>query len=342
MNDNNDPQSNAAFNTNTSPDTQASTNPFTGDLKGEFSSDFGTNTNAVSQIFKSGGFSSENRTKYIAIGVIAVVMIGAIVYLTSSPSEDPFADDFAGDLADDELADDELGEDEDLDALDEGEADESVADAADEPDPVEEATPTETVEEAPAVETAEAPVATGSFQLIAPADGARRPYDETAAAAEFSWDGAADRINFSRNQSMRPLSKSISLGGATSYAFENPYPGTWYWQVENSEGVSETRMFRITAPDRRSFPVSNPQDGGSIAGNGGVVSWQAGERIARYAVEIVPSGSTWTNPSYRFGTSGTAITLQGVGPGSYDFRVGAFSEVSGRWEWQYLRNVNVQ
>ena len=124
---------------------------------------------------------------------------------------------------------------------------------------------------------------------------------------------------------MRPLSKSISLGGGTSYAFENPYPGTWYWQVENSEGVSETRMFRITAPDRRSFPVSNPQDGGSIAGNGGVVSWQAGERIARYAVEIVPSGSTWTNPSYRFGTSGTAITLQGVGPGSYDFRVGAFS-----------------
>ena len=46
-------------------------NPFTADLKGEFSSTFGTNanTNAVSQIFKDGGFVSQNRTKWIFAGV---------------------------------------------------------------------------------------------------------------------------------------------------------------------------------------------------------------------------------------------------------------------------------
>ena len=44
------------------------TNPFTADLKGEFTSNFGTNTNAVSQIFKEGGFVGTNRTKYLIIG----------------------------------------------------------------------------------------------------------------------------------------------------------------------------------------------------------------------------------------------------------------------------------
>ena len=130
MNDNNDPQSNVAFNTNTSPDTQASTNPFTGDLKGEFSSDFGTNTNAVSQIFKSGSFSSENRTKYIAIGVLVLAVIGGLLFFMGDPASDsPFDEEFADEVDDgvpedatdvdeenigDLEEDDELGEDDDL------------------------------------------------------------------------------------------------------------------------------------------------------------------------------------------------------------------------------------
>ena len=355
MNDNNDPQSNVAFNTGTGPDTQASTNPFTGDLKGEFSSDFGTNTNAVSQIFKSGGFNSENRTKYIAIGLIVLLAFGALAYFLSSPSEDPFADDFAGDdgglpadaadIGDDNIADlddDDFGMDDELgDDLDDGAMDgDTMADT-----PVDDMAGADmgVDEMADAGAMAEGmPASTGSFALINPPDGAKRPYDETASAADFSWEGAADRILFSRNSSMRPLSKSIALNGATSFSFDNPYPGTWYWQVENAEGVSETRMFRISAPDKRSFPISAPQDGGAIAGNGGVVSWQAGDRIARYAVEAVSAGASWSAPAFRLGTSGTSVALQGVGPGSYDFRVGAFSEVSGRWEWQYIRNVTVQ
>ena len=43
-------QSNNTF--NSQPATGTQSNPFTADLKGEFTSNFGTNTNAVSQIFK--------------------------------------------------------------------------------------------------------------------------------------------------------------------------------------------------------------------------------------------------------------------------------------------------
>ena len=105
----------------------------------------------------------------------------------------------------------------------------------------------------------EAPESTGDFTIVAPGNGARRPYDETMAPAEFSWEGAADRINFSRNPNMQPLMKSIPLNGATFYALENPYPGTWYWQVVNADGASEVRMFRVLSPERRNFPFRSQQ-----------------------------------------------------------------------------------
>ena len=121
-----------------------------------------------------------------------------------------------------------------------------------------------------------------------------------------------------------------------------PIPGTFYWQVQNAEGLSEVRSFTIMAPEPRIFPVTQPVAGGEIAGNGGIVSWQAGEKIARYAVEVRPVGTSWANPAHRFQTSGTSIALNGIPAGSYDFRVGAFSEASGRWEWEELMGVTVQ
>lgn len=327
MNENqNDPNSNIAFNTN--PDTQASTNPFTGDLKGEFSSDFGTNTNAVSQIFKSSGFSSENRTKYIAIGMLLLLALGGIAYfMTGEDSADPFGDDFATDGFDDPLLEDEFAEDLAGDPM--APAEEGMA-------PMEEGMMEQDM--APA----ESMMATGNIVLLAPENGARQTYDETTGPAEFSWEGPADRIVFSRSSSMQPVTMAINLGGAMSYALENPYPGTWYWQVENASGASEVRSFRIMPPERRNFPVTQPTPGSAVSGNGGVVAWQAGEKIARYSVEIVPAGQSFASPQYRFGTSGTSVSLNGVAPGSYDFRVGAFSEVAGRWEWQVIRNVTVQ
>ncbi len=82
-NQNNDSQN---FGGTSFPSQQASqTNPFTADLKGEFTSNFGTNTNAVSQIFKDGGFSAGGNAKWIALGIVAVaLLVGAYFVFTAA------------------------------------------------------------------------------------------------------------------------------------------------------------------------------------------------------------------------------------------------------------------
>jgi hypothetical protein len=321
MNDTNlDPNSNAAFSQNTG----AQSNPFTGELKGEFSSDFGTNTNAVSQIFKSGGFASENKSKLILGAVVIIALLGFAYMYMSEPTEGD------GTMAGEEATDEEGMED-------------GMAETGDKPEdmakPMDTAKPMEAAK--PAAEAAPA-TSTGAITITSPGNGAAQSYDETQGPAEFQWEGPADQIIFSRSQTMSPPVKIVTLNGASTYSFENPYPGTWYWQVKNASGASEVRSFKISAPARRSFPVTQPADGGSISGNGGVVSWQAGEKVARYSVEFTPAGQSFATPSHRFGASGTSVAIQGVNPGSYDVRVGAFSEVAGRWEWQVVKNVTVQ
>jgi hypothetical protein len=328
MNENNlDPSSNAAFS-----NTSAQSNPFTGELKGEFSSDFGTSTNAVSQIFKGGGFGAQNKSRLILIGVVAVVVLVFAFWYFNEPIDETGSSEVA----------EEAGE--------EGEGEEGMAEGEEGAKPAEEMAEASKAAEAAqpkaeaVAETAPAApmAATGSINLISPANGAAQPYDETSGPAEFQWEGAADQIVFSRSSTMEPVVLVGTLNGASSYTFENPYPGTWYWQVKSAAGASEVRSFKISAPPRRSFPVTAPTPGGSLAGTGGVVSWQAGEKIARYSVELTPAGSSFANPPYRFGTSGTSVALQGVPAGVYDVRVGAFSEVAGRWEWQMIEKVNIQ
>ncbi len=320
MSENNqDPNSNAAF----SQTSGAQSNPFTSELKGEFTSDFGTNTNAVSQIFKSGGFSAENKSRLIVIGIAAVAILGGAYWYLAEPSSETGETEVA-----DEAATDEATEEGD-EAKTEGEET-----AATDAKPADDA--------AAAVASEGAAASTGAIKLLSPSAGGSQSYDETQGVSEFSWEGPADEIVFSRSKSMMPVVKSVKLNGASSFSFENPYPGTWYWQVKNSTGASDVSSFVIAAPEHRTFPISAPTPSGSLAGNGGVVSWQAGEKIARYSVELVPSGSSFASPTYRFGTSGTSVSLQGVSPGAYDVRVGAFSEVAGRWEWQVVPNVTVQ
>jgi hypothetical protein len=337
---NNDPNhtsTNVAFSQHTNG---TQTNPFTGDLKGEFTSDFGTNTNAVSQIFKSSGFG-EDRNKMIIIGVVVLAVLGgAFFYLTSSEDEEfnEFTEEGApteeGATPGEEATTDATGE---AKEGEEGAAPAETADAA-----ATEAMPSATTEAATATATATASASTGGLSITSPQDGAQQTYDETQGPAVFQWEGPADRIVFARNASMNPVNRTVNLGGATSYSFNNPHPGTWYWKIENSSGASEVRSFTVNSPVRRTFPVSQPSAGGSVAGNGGVVSWAAGEKVARYQVQLVSAGSSWANPQYRFSTSGNSVQLQGVSAGSYDMRVGAFSEVSGRWEWQVVSGVNVQ
>jgi hypothetical protein len=132
----------------------------------------------------------------------------------------------------------------------------------------------------------------------------------------------------------------IQVSG-NSFQFQSFHPGTWYWKVENDAGTSEIRKFVIEKPIRRNVMLAQPQNGGSLSGNGGVVSWQGDYGIAFYRVELSTNGS-WGAPQYRFATSGTELQLQGVQPGQYQMRVGAFSEVARRWEYQDAVTISVQ
>ena len=345
-------------------------NPFSGDLKGEFSNDFGTNTNAVSQIFKSSGFASGDRTKNFVIGGVILALIGLAAYFIlgtgDEQADDPFASQEEVGEGRDTFGEDEsedIGEEDGYDGIsNENLVNENVAgdtgndtgsyDAPDEFASEEGASPSSSAREQEGARRADkandygsssqsqaasrTSQSTGSFSVVEPGDGAEQGYDETKGPAVFRWEGEADRIYFSRSSTMRPIHSRIRLNGKSSFAFNNPSPGTWYWQVENSSGRSEVRRFQIQAPARRQFPITQPQPGSAIAGTGGIVAWQLGEKIARYKVQLVQQGSSWGVPQHVFATSGNSIALQGVAPGSYRLRVGAFSEVAGRWEWQEI------
>ncbi|MCX6109090.1 MAG: hypothetical protein NTZ90_05730 [Proteobacteria bacterium] len=336
------PSNSTGLNDTFSSQPSPQTNPFTADLKGEFTSNFGTNTNAVSQIFKEGGFVSNNRTKYMIIGgvVIAVLAIGAYFFTSSS-------DDSSGeDLADGEKAGEEsAADDEDASAKPE---DKATADAKAKEAASAKAAAATAAAAAPAVPTPKASASTGdagggagsgAVTLGEPADSSSINYDETQGPATFSWTGGGGTLLFSRNSSMHPIARKIHVSG-NSYAFSHPWPGTWYWKVKNSSGETEVRSFKVSPAARRNVSLQAPTSGGSVAGNGGTVSWQGDSKVAYYRVEL--STGAWANPQFRFSSSGNSLQLQGVAAGQYQMRVGAFSEVAGRWEYTNPQAVTVK
>jgi hypothetical protein len=309
---------------NSFPSQQGSqTNPFTADLKGEFTSNFGTNsTNAMSQIFKDGsGFGGNNTKRWVLMGAFLLVAAGAAYYLLS---EDPI-DDLSVPTAD-ELT----PEPSEATPADTATAGKTATDAVAQP----EAVPQE------AVATEAAP--TGNISLSSPVDGDSRAYDETSGPAKFSWDGGAGTIVFARSSSMSPVYMRVPVSGS-SYNFYNPYPGTWYWKVENASGSSEVRRFTVEPPARRAVALKEPANGATLAATGGTIAWSGDpeRKVAFYRVEFSADGK-WGNPAYRFASSGEGTQTQGMNPGSYQMRLGAFSEVAGRWEYTDPVQVNVQ
>lgn len=347
------------------------TNPFTADLKGEFTSNFGTNTNAVSQIFKEGGFVGNNRTKYLIIGGAAIVVLAVIFFVMTGgdSSEEQFVEETG---SEDLLAEDTEGMMEETGAGGEGEG--GMEDTSLEEDPMLEETGSEEMmaEETGAEGGGEstmgyestgaegtagygggeytggyagtsgggASMGSGPISLVEPSDGATISYDETQGPAMFSWEGGGGYIVFSRSSSMSPEIMRVPVSGS-SYAFHHPWPGTWYWKVENSSGATEVRSFTVSAPPERNIQIAEPASGASVSGNGGVVSWQGDSAVAFYRVEL-SDGSSWANPMHRFATSGNSVSLSNVQPGQYELRVGAFSEVSGQWEYTQPISVSVQ
>jgi hypothetical protein len=304
-------QPNSTF--NSQPATGTQSNPFTADLKGEFTSNFGTNTNAVSQIFKDGSFGSSDKTRYIIFGAVALLVIVVGWFLLSGDSDE-------------------------------------VAEVAEDDVPAEDAGATTAATPADAASVAEAPTAapapeamappSGAISLMSPDSGASLSYDETQGAAMFSWSGGPGTIVFSRHSSMQPEVMRVKVSGS-NYAFHHPWPGQWFWKVESEGGASEVRSFSVSAPIRRNIAITAPASGSSLAGTGGVVSWTGDKAVAYYRVEL-NQGDDWSNPLFKFSSAGSQVQLNGVGAGQYQLRLGAFSEVSGRWEFTQAISVTVQ
>lgn len=327
--------------------TGTGSNPFTADLKGEFTSNFGTNTNAVSQIFKEGGFVGQNKKKYMIIGGVVLVVVAILAFALFPTSEEE------GDTT--ETATEDGATEEGGEEVAEGEGEKKEEDGAATAQADGEAKPEEKVETTPEASTGESSQAaasaavpraaggdgaelSGAITLSEPEDGSSLNYDESQGPAVFRWTGGGGHIVFSRNASMNPVVYRIKVSG-NEYAFNQPWPGTWYWKVENASGATEVRSFRVNSPTRRSLQITEPT-GGSVAGNGGVIAWQGDSSIAYYRVELSTSG--WANPTHRFATSGNSVKLEGVAAGSYQMRLGAFSEVSGRFEYTSPSTVTVQ
>jgi hypothetical protein len=72
-----------------------------------------------------------------------------------------------------------------------------------------------------------------------------------------------------------------------------------------------------------------------------VVSWTGDKAVAYYRVELNQSDD-WSNPMFKFSSSGSQVQLNAVAAGNYQLRLGAFSEVSGRWEFTQPVEVAVQ
>lgn len=309
-------QPNSTF--NSQPATGTQSNPFTADLKGEFTSNFGTNTNAVSQIFKDGSFGSSDKTRYIIFGAVIILVAVVAWFLLSGDGEE------AADVADEDVP-----------------AEDPNATAADKPAegaPTAEAPAAEAPAATPAPETVAPPA--GAIALSSPDNGASLTYDETQGAALFSWSGGPGTIVFSRHSSMQPEVMRVKVSGS-DYSFHHPWPGQWFWKVESEGGASEVRSFSVSAPIRRNIAITAPASGASLAGTGGVVSWTGDKAVAYYRVEL-NQGDDWSNPLFKFSSAGSQLELNGVGAGEYQLRLGAFSEVSGRWEFTQPISVTVQ
>ena len=293
----------------------------------------GASTSAVSRLFSEGAFSDPNRRKIMIIGGAVgglLLVLGIVLFI--------FGDDGGEEMGAPPLPGEEVA----------GEGD---APPAPEDEDVPEGMPGEEMavdEDMPVMEGEEGVPAdmmgggaVGDMQVVLPSGGQMRGYDETTGDALFQWEGGADYIVFARRSSMTSPELRIRVSGSNSYGLRDAWPGTWYWRLESADGsqYSETQSFAISTPPLRNIALSQPSSGASISGDS-TVAWTGDEKISYYRVEI--SSGNFSNPNYRFATVGTSMQLSGVMSGSYQLRVGGFSEVSGRWEYTDPIAVTVQ
>lgn len=280
---------------------------------GEFSSGFG-GTNAVSQIFKDGGFGGDDKKKrMIIMGAFVaalVVCFGAVWFLffrtadeAETAGETPAltptvaaapADASAGAATDAEVAEDEeMGEDG-------AEDDVAAADSA------------------------------ASTQTAGSSSWA---YDEETGGPIVSAAPGAT-IEVARTQSFADRYVAGRANASGKFRIPAPPPGKVYWREAGSAAINE---ISISAPARLGLSFQAP----ATVETGGSLSWQASGPASFYRVEFA-TDANFQNMATVIATSQAQAAIKDVSAGKYFVRVGGFNRAAGKWEWSSASSVEVR
>jgi hypothetical protein len=273
-------------------------------------------SNSDSSQGSSGGGGSQ---RVIILIVLLLASAGGYYYFNVMKVED----DFAFDLDEDTFKEDTFSSEEPKELYQEPLEDpEAVTDSI--------------VQEAQEVQQTQH-LGTGNYAQLSPRDGAVVTYDESRNPPGFKWTGGQGQLVFSRKADMSRVQKS--LVAPSGVRVSRLYPGTWYWQVKGAESSSSIRSLVVKSSRKRNIVLQSPQGGESLPSSGGEVRWIGDERIAYYKIELIKPETAVT--AYRFATSGTSLQIKNVESGSYQLRVGGFSEVSSKWEFSDAINITV-
>ena len=292
---------------------------------GEFASGFG-GTNAVSQIFREGGFSGEDRRKKFLIGgaVVAALAACAAVYFLFVQEKPPAADAPAAAAESADASADNAAEEEDGAATgDEEYADEEEGSAEG-----------EGAAEAGAA-SAPASAGAGAASAGAPivAGSSSYDYNEEAGGPVVSAP-AGSVIEVSRRASFSDRYVTGTVGQGGTFRIPNPPPGKVYWR---SQGSGSANQITVNPPVGLGIQFQAP----ATLSEGGNLSWTATGPSAYFRVEFATDPSFATN-AHVISTNQMAAPVTGVSAGSYFVRIGGLNRAAGKWEFSQASKLEVQ
>lgn len=288
---------------------------------GEFASGFG-GTNAVSQIFKEGGFAGDERKKRIALfaGLAALVLCGGAVYFMFMDDSADMPVDATAEMA----APTDAASDAATDAATDGSTDAALADEG-----AEEAMEDEAAEgaeaSAPSLPAAAAPAITG--------DTTTYDYNEEMGGPVVSAT-AGSVIEVARRADFADAYVLGSVGSSGQFRIPNPPPGAIYWRIQGTQGSNQ---ITVNPPAGLGINFAAPA---SIS-EGTQLSWSSSGPVAYYRVEF-STDQSFSSLAHVISTSQSAVGVTGVAAGSYFVRLGGFNRASGKWEYSAGSSVTVQ
>lgn len=283
---------------------------------GEFSSGFGGGTNAVSQIFRDGGMSPDDKRRKVMMGLIlgvAFTIVAASIYYfvfeqSDYASEVPTVATTPAPGASEST-------------------DKKKADAAAQTTDAAEGSVAETEED----EALEEDEVEGEEVVSAPSSSGSYRYNEVGGGPLVS-ASAGTAIEVSRMQDFSVMYMTGTTNAAGQLRIPNPPPGKVYWRAAGKAEVSE---IAIAPPAKLNIGL---QIGASISASE-TMQWKADGEVAHFRLEFAGEPS-FGSLAHSFSTNKKELTLSGVNPGNYFVRVGGLNVASGRWE--YTRGSSVE